>query len=115
VALAGLLVLLAGAGGAGSAGSTAGASARAVAIRVVVPGQAGAEAGSISSPPYPAAFGPSFAYPADGSAVSTGSISASASSDSGSSGVATATSQVQSLSLFGGEITAEAVKGAARG
>ena len=115
VALAGLLVLLTGAGGAGGAGSTAGASARAVAIRVVVPGQAGAEAGSISSPPYHAAFGPSFAYPADGSVVSTGSISASASSDSGTSGVANATSQVQTLSLFGGEITADTVKGAARG
>jgi murein DD-endopeptidase MepM/ murein hydrolase activator NlpD len=115
VALAGLLVLLGGAGGAGGAGSTAGASARAVAIRVVVPGQAGAEAGSISSPPYHAAFGPSFAYPADGSVVSTGSISASASSDSGTSGVAAATSQVQSLILFGGEVTAGSVKGAARG
>jgi len=115
VALAGLLVLLIGAGGAGGAGSTAGASARAVAVRVVVPGQPGAEAGSISSPPYHAAFGPSFAYPADGSVVSTGSISASASSDSGSSGVATATSQIQTLSLFGGEITAETVKGVARG
>jgi len=115
VALAGLLVLLAGAGGAGGAGSTAGASARAVAIRVVVPGQAGAEAGSISSPPYHAAFGSSFAYPADGSAVTTGAISASASSDSGTTGVAAATSQVQSLSLFGGEITAATVKGAARG
>ena len=73
VALAGLLVLLTGAGGAGGAGSTAGASARAVAIRVVVPGQAGAEAGSISSPPYHAAFGSAFAYPTDGSVVSTGS------------------------------------------
>jgi murein DD-endopeptidase MepM/ murein hydrolase activator NlpD len=115
VALAGLLVLLAGAGGAGGAGSTAGASARAVAVRVVVPGEAGAEAGSISSPPYHAAFGSSFAYPADGSVVSTGAISASASSDSGTAGVAAATSQVQTLSLFGGEITAETVKGAARG
>jgi murein DD-endopeptidase MepM/ murein hydrolase activator NlpD len=115
VVLAGLLVLLAGAGGAGGAGSTAGASASAIAIRVVVPGQAGAEAGSISSPPYHAAFGPSFSYPADGSVVSTGSISASASSDSGTSGVASATSQVESLSLFGGEITAGTVKGAARG
>jgi murein DD-endopeptidase MepM/ murein hydrolase activator NlpD len=115
VALAGLLVLLGGAGGAGGAGSTAGASASAVAIRVVVPGEAGAEAGSISSPPYHAAFGPSFAYPADGSVVSTGSISASASSDSGTSGAATATSRVQTLSLFGGEITASTVKGAARG
>ena len=115
VALAGLLVLLTGAGGAGGAGSTAGASARAVAIRVVVPGQAGAEAGAISSPPYHASFGSGFAYPSDGSVVTTGSISASASSDSGISGVANATSQVESLSIFGGEITAETVKGAARG
>jgi murein DD-endopeptidase MepM/ murein hydrolase activator NlpD len=115
VALAGLLVLLGGAGGAGGAGSTAGASARAVAIRVVVPGQAGAEAGSISSPPYHAAFGAGFTYPADGSIVSSGPISASASSDSGNSGVAAATSQVQTLSIFGGEITAETVKGAAHG
>jgi murein DD-endopeptidase MepM/ murein hydrolase activator NlpD len=115
VALAGLLVLLAGAGGAGGAGSTAGASARAVAIRVIVPGQAGAEAGSISSPPYHAAFGSAFAYPSDGSAVSTGSISASVSSDSGTAGTAAATSEVQSLILFGGEVTAGTIKGAARG
>jgi murein DD-endopeptidase MepM/ murein hydrolase activator NlpD len=115
VALASLLVLLGGAGGAGGAGSTAGASARAVAIRVVVPGQAGSEAGSISSPPYHAAFGSSFAYPSDGSVVTTGSISASVASDSGTAGTATATSQVQSLSLFGGEVTAAVVKGAARG
>ncbi len=115
VALASLLVLLGGAGGAGGASSTAGASARAVAIRVVVPGQAGSEAGSISSPPYHAAFGSSFAYPSDGSVVTTGSISASVASDSGTAGTATATSQVQSLSLFGGEVTAAVVKGAARG
>jgi murein DD-endopeptidase MepM/ murein hydrolase activator NlpD len=115
VAMAALLVLVSGAGGAGGAGSTAGASASAVAIRVVVPGQAGAEAGSISSPPYHAAFGSAFAYPADGSAVTTGPLNASASSDSGSSGTAAATSEVQSLSVFGGEITASSVKGAARG
>src|SRR5918912_4570065 len=115
VALSGLLVLVSGAGGAGGAGSTAGASARAVAIRVVVPGQAGAEAGAISSPPYHAAFGSGFAYPSDGSAVTTGAISASASSDSGTSGTAAATSQVGSLSVFGGEITATAIEGAARG
>jgi murein DD-endopeptidase MepM/ murein hydrolase activator NlpD len=115
VALAGLLVLLIGAGGAGGAGSTAGASARAVAIRVVVPGQVGAEAGSISSPPYHAAFGSAFAYPTDGSVVSTGSISASVSSDSGTAGTAAATSEVQALSLFGGEITATTIKGAAHG
>jgi murein DD-endopeptidase MepM/ murein hydrolase activator NlpD len=115
VALAGLVVLLTGTGGAGGARSAASASATAVAIRVVVPGQPGGQAGSISSPPDHAAFGSSFAYPADGSVVTTGAITASASSDSGSSATAAATSQVQSLSVFGGEITAATVKGAARG
>ena len=115
VAFAGLAVLVAGTVGAGGAGSTAGASARAVAISVVVPGQAGSSAGVISSPPDHAAFGAAFAYPADGSVVSTGAISASASTTSGTSATAAATSQVGSLSLFGGEVTATAIEGAARG
>ena len=115
VALSGLLVLISGAGGAGSAGSTAGASARAVAVRVVVPGQPGATAGAISSPPDHAAFGSSFSYPSDGSIVSTGSISASASTTSGASATAAATTQVGTLSVFNGEVTATAVQGAARG
>jgi murein DD-endopeptidase MepM/ murein hydrolase activator NlpD len=113
-ALAGLVVLVTGTGGAGGAPSTAGASARAFAIRVFVPGQAGAQAGTISAPPDHAAFGSSFAYPADGSVVTSGSITASASSDLGRSAIASSTSQVQSLSVFGGEITAATVKGAAR-
>ena len=115
VALAGLAVLVLGTVGAGGARSTAGASARSVAIRVVVPGQVGAAAGVISSPPDHAAFGSSFAYPADGSIVTTGAMSASASTTSGSSATAAATSQVGALSVFGGEVTATAVEGAARG
>jgi hypothetical protein len=113
VVLAGLLLLAAGSSGAGGARSTAGASARAFAIRVIVPGQAVAEAGSISAPPDHAAFGSSFAYPADGSVVTTGSLTASATSDSGSTAVAGATSQVQSLIVFGGEIISSSVNGAA--
>jgi Peptidase family M23 len=115
VAFAGLAVLVAGTVGAGGAGSKTAASARAVAISVVVPGQAGASAGVISSPPDHAAFGAGFAYPADGSIVSTGAISASASTTSSTSATAAATSQVGSLSLFGGEVTATAVEGTARG
>ncbi|HSC49535.1 MAG TPA: choice-of-anchor P family protein [Gaiellaceae bacterium] len=115
VALSGLLVLVSGAAGAGSAGTTAGGSARAVAVRVVVPGQAGATAGSISSPPDHAAFGSSFAYPADGSVVTTGSISASVSSTSGAAATAASTTQVGTISVFKGEVTATAVTGAARG
>jgi murein DD-endopeptidase MepM/ murein hydrolase activator NlpD len=116
VALAGLAVLVVGtvvAGGARSSG--AGASARAMAIRVVVPGQPGSAAGVISSPPDHAAFGSAFAYPADGSVVTTGAISASAATTSGSSATSTATSQVGSLNVFNGEVTASAIEGAARG
>jgi murein DD-endopeptidase MepM/ murein hydrolase activator NlpD len=69
----------------------------------------------ISSPPDHAAFGSAFAYPADGSVVTTGAISASAATTSGSSATANATSQVGSLSVFGGEVTATAIEGAARG
>jgi murein DD-endopeptidase MepM/ murein hydrolase activator NlpD len=113
--LAGLLLLAAGSSGAGGARSTAGASARAFAIRVAVPGQAGGEAGAISAPPDHAAFGSSFTYPADGSIVTTGSLTASASTDAGSTAVASASSEVQSLIVFGGEIIASSVNGDARG
>jgi murein DD-endopeptidase MepM/ murein hydrolase activator NlpD len=115
VALSGLLVLVSGAGGAGSASATAGGTARAVAVRVVIPGQAGASAGSISSPPDHAAFGSSFAYPADGSVVTTGSISASAGTTSGATATATSTTQVGTISVFKGEITATTVTGSAHG
>jgi murein DD-endopeptidase MepM/ murein hydrolase activator NlpD len=80
-----------------------------------VPGQDGAEAGAVSGPPDHVAFGSSFAYPADGSAVTTGSLTASASSDAGSTAVANASSEVQSLIIFGGEIIATSVNGHARG
>ena len=113
--LAGLLLLAAGSSGAGGARATAGASARAFAIRVAVPGQPGAESGAISAPPDHAAFGSSFAYPADGSVVTTGSLTATASTDAGTTAVASGTSEVQSLIVFGGEIIASSVNGAARG
>jgi murein DD-endopeptidase MepM/ murein hydrolase activator NlpD len=113
--LVGLLLLAAGSSGAGGARSIAGASARAFTIRVGVPGQAGAVAGSISAPPQHVAVGSSFAYPADGSVVTTGSMTASASTDAGSTAVASASSEVQSLIVFGGEIIASSVSGDARG
>jgi murein DD-endopeptidase MepM/ murein hydrolase activator NlpD len=115
IVLAGLLLLAAGSSGAGGARATAGASARAYAIRVVVPGQAGASVGTVSAPSDHIASGSSFAYPADGSVVTTGSVTASASTDAGSSAVASASSEVQSLILFGGEIIASTVNGDARG
>jgi murein DD-endopeptidase MepM/ murein hydrolase activator NlpD len=113
--LMGLLLLGAGSAGAGRSGSGAIASARAFAISVIVPGQSGGSAGSVSAPPDHAAFGSGFAYPADGSGVTTGSLAASASTDVGSTAAANASGEVQSLSLFGGEVTASSVKGDATG
>ena len=71
--LGGVLLLAAGSAGASGSASTAGATARAFAIRVVVPGQSGAQAGLVSAPPYRVSFGDGFTYPADGSVATTGS------------------------------------------
>jgi murein DD-endopeptidase MepM/ murein hydrolase activator NlpD len=113
--LSGILLLAAGSAGAGRSPSQAGASARGYAISVVIPGQPGVDAGSVSSPPDSASFGPSFAYPADGTVVTTGALATSASSDVSSTASANASSEIESLSLFGGEILAETVSGEASG
>jgi murein DD-endopeptidase MepM/ murein hydrolase activator NlpD len=111
--LGGALLLLATAAGAdrGKQSPGAGATAHAYAIRVVVPGQSGAQLGTVSAPPDHASFGEAFSYPADGSIATTGSLTASAQSSIGSIASASATSQAQGVSLFGGEITADVVEG----
>jgi murein DD-endopeptidase MepM/ murein hydrolase activator NlpD len=113
--LTGVLLLAAGSAGAGRSGSSARATAHAFAIRVVVPGQATTESGSVSAPPYHVSFGQSFAYPSDGSVATTGSLTASATSDAGAAASANASGEVHSVSLFGGEITADIVAGRATG
>ena len=60
-------------------------------------------------------FASGFAYPSDGSIVTTGSISASASTDVGANARSTASSSVSSFSLFGGEVTASNVTAHATG
>jgi peptidase M23-like protein len=115
VLLGGLLLLAAGSAGAGSSSSSAGAAARAFAIRVVVPGQPGADAGSVSAPPYRVSFGESFAYPSDGTVATTGSLTTTATSDVGSAASASASGEARSVKLFGGEITAESVTAKATG
>jgi murein DD-endopeptidase MepM/ murein hydrolase activator NlpD len=113
VLLGGGLLLLAASAGAdrGKQSPSAGATAHAYAIRVVVPGQSGAQLGTVSAPPDHAAFGEAFSYPADGSIATTGSLTASAQSSIGSIATAGATSRAEGVSLFGGEITAEVVEG----
>jgi murein DD-endopeptidase MepM/ murein hydrolase activator NlpD len=109
----GALLLLAASAGAdrGKQRSSAGATAHAYAIRVVVPGQAGAQSTTVSAPPYHVDFGQGFTYPSDGSIVTTGSLTASAQSDVGATATASASGQAQGVSIFGGEITIDLVEG----
>jgi murein DD-endopeptidase MepM/ murein hydrolase activator NlpD len=95
----------------GSADRSAGATARAWAIRVVVPGQPGGGSRVLTAPADAVAFDGAFSYPEDGSVVTAASITTSVSATSGVQASAGATSQVTSLTLFKGEITAQTVTG----
>ena len=109
VSLALVAVLLAtGSAGASQRAGPA-ASARAFAIRVVVPGKPTVDRLTLTAPPEAVGFAADFAYPADGSAVSTGGLAASASTDDTSNAHASASSQVSDLSLFKGDVTATTV------
>jgi hypothetical protein len=110
LALASVL-LLAGSAGASSQGSQAGATASAYGIKVVVPNQAGAVSSSVSAPPSAVGFASGFAYPSDGSVLTTGPVSVSASTNVGTNARSIASSSVSSLSLFGGEVTASNITG----
>jgi murein DD-endopeptidase MepM/ murein hydrolase activator NlpD len=113
VALAlGLLAVAALGAGAGAAvepAATTAASARSLAIRIVVPGTNGAGTAPVAAPPTASAVAAgSFAYPETGSVVSAASTSASATAEENGS-VALATGAVTGLVIFDGEITADSV------
>jgi murein DD-endopeptidase MepM/ murein hydrolase activator NlpD len=80
------------------------AKASAYGITVLVPGASGGSAASVTAPP-DAATGGSLAYPADGSAVQAPSATATARATNGPRAKASASADVSTLSLFGGEIT----------
>jgi murein DD-endopeptidase MepM/ murein hydrolase activator NlpD len=93
---------------------TSGASARAIAVKIVVPGQADQLVGAVSSPPDGVAYSAGFALPEDGSIVTTGAVTASSSAAVlDETATASASAEVTLLSLFGGELTAERVLGRA--
>jgi len=94
-----------------SADRSAGATARAWAIKVIVPGHDGGSTRVSAAPPDAVAFDGAFAYPADGSSVNASSGTTSVAATSGTQARAGATSQVTSLSVFNGEITASQVTG----
>jgi hypothetical protein len=99
---------LAAGGSVGAAGSSPASSASAFGVRIIQPGKGTTTAGSISSPPQAAASLVGYAY-GDG-AVSTGGISAATQATvDGGRAAGRASSSVMSVSLFGGEITVDAV------
>ena len=117
--LAPILALAAGAGGLllalGAAASPADeASASAWAVQITVPGAAPAGTPILTAPGNDVASGGAFAYPSDGSIVSAGSTTVSVSSTTGSRRASEAAAAVTAVSLFGGEIVANAITGDAR-
>ncbi len=91
-----------------------GASARALAIKITTPAAGGASTTVSASPPNTApAVGGIFTFPADGSVVSAQSTTASATTAVEQNASAKAETVVTAVSLFGGEITADAVTASA--
>src|SRR3954470_12934569 len=108
VALAACLLLGPGAGS--SARGQSVATSQALAIRISIPGQAGVTEGYVSAPADASTTIGGFAYPDDGSLVTSGSISLSATSASASpTATASASAQINGLSILGGEVTIAAV------
>jgi murein DD-endopeptidase MepM/ murein hydrolase activator NlpD len=87
-------------------------SAQAFAVQVIAPDGTAAAGTPLAEAPPPATLSPAaFAYPSDGSIVSADSTFATVSA-SAVDGTAAARSELQNVSLFGGEITVSAVRAA---
>jgi murein DD-endopeptidase MepM/ murein hydrolase activator NlpD len=118
VALASVVALSVGSASAGSASAVRSATdltaARAFAVQVAVPGQAGGATPSVSAPPDAVGVGGSFAYPGDGSVISAGSVTYGAFANPGTSATASASAQVSTISIFGGDVTVATVTAKAR-
>ena len=116
LALAVVLVLVVLFGGSASATRSVAdpTAARSFAVQVAVPGQSGGATPSVSAPPDAVGVGGSFAYPADGSVVSAGSVTYSAFANPGSSATASASADVQTISIFGGDVSVVGVSAKAR-
>src|SRR5215468_9440848 len=111
--LAALLLLAAASADAGRQGVQAsGSTARAQAVRVVVPNGPGGQTPAVSAPDDHVAFSGGFSYqdPASHTTlVTTGSANASASASTDVEASATASAEVNNLNVFNGEITATSI------
>ncbi|HST14614.1 MAG TPA: M23 family metallopeptidase [Gaiellaceae bacterium] len=95
---------------AGESTGSPGASASAYAIRIAVPNQPVTATGTSVSPPATAPVTTAtFSYPADGSIVSAASTTATSTTNVAQNASAKAEADVTQLSLFKGEVTADAV------
>jgi murein DD-endopeptidase MepM/ murein hydrolase activator NlpD len=111
LALPVLLALLAFVSSSAGEGTTSpGAAASAYAVRIAIPNQPVTATGTSSSPPAAAPVTTStFVFPADGSIVKAASTTASATSSVVKNAAAKAEADATQVSLFNGEITADAV------
>src|SRR5262249_45147015 len=80
-------------------------AARAFAVQVAVPGQPGSATPSVTAPPDSVGVGGSFAYPGDGSVISAGSVTYGAFANPGPSATSSASAEVSTISIFGGDVT----------
>jgi murein DD-endopeptidase MepM/ murein hydrolase activator NlpD len=109
-----LALLLASLGSAAASAEKGATSARAFAVQVAVPGQSGGSAASVSAPPDAVGVGGSFAYPADGSVFRAGSVTSGAFATPGSSATSSASAEVSSITIFGGDVTVTTVTAKAK-
>jgi murein DD-endopeptidase MepM/ murein hydrolase activator NlpD len=84
-------------------------TARAFAVQVAVPGQSGGSAAPVSAPPDAVGVGGSFSYPADGTVISVGSVTSGAFANPGTSATSSASAEVSTISIFGGDVTVSTV------
>jgi murein DD-endopeptidase MepM/ murein hydrolase activator NlpD len=110
----GLALLVASVGSAGAVRSESPTTSRAFAVQVAVPGQTGGSAAAVSAPPDAVGVGGSYAYPADGSVIRAGSVTSGAFSAPGASATSSASAEVSSIAIFGGDVTATTVTAKAK-
>jgi murein DD-endopeptidase MepM/ murein hydrolase activator NlpD len=113
LALAAIVALSVGPASAGRSATDL-TAARAFAVQVAVPGQSGSATPSVSAPPDSVGVGGSFAYPADGSVISAGSVTYGAFANPGQSATSSASAEVSTISIFGGDVTVGTVSAKSR-
>jgi murein DD-endopeptidase MepM/ murein hydrolase activator NlpD len=103
------VVVLSGSSASATRSATDLTAARAFAVQVAVPGQPGGATPSVSAPPDAVGVGGSFAYPADGTVINAGSVTYGAFANPGASATSSASADISTISIFGGDVTVSSV------